>query len=97
MHHFGSPEQVEELLERLADDDEPLTLRLARQPGQKGERWMHLVGGTPVDTPAPTRPDAPIVEPGPSLRDRVAELESRLERLERTISGSSDFGARNSE
>ena len=39
MADFGSLEDVERELDRLAEGDEPLVGRLPRRPGQKEERW----------------------------------------------------------
>jgi uncharacterized protein len=57
MHNFGSLAEVEKALEGLAERDEPLVVRLERQPGQKEARYGQLLGG-PVDA-AYTTPAAP--------------------------------------
>lgn len=90
-HAFDDLDQVEATLEDLADRDEPLVVHLARQPGQKETRWMHLVGG-PVDVdalfdaaPPPQQHDASeLVDQAetPALEARVAELEQRVAALE---------------
>ena len=53
---FGSLEEVERVLDRLADRDDPLVVRLARAPGQKEARFAELLtdhadhaGGHPAD------------------------------------------------
>jgi uncharacterized protein YceH (UPF0502 family) len=51
MHDFASLTEVEEALEGLAARDEPLLVRLERQPGQKEARYAQLLGG-PVDAGA---------------------------------------------
>jgi uncharacterized protein YceH (UPF0502 family) len=51
MHDFGSLSELEETLAGLAARDEPLVVRLDRQPGQKEARYAQLLGG-PVDTAA---------------------------------------------
>jgi len=84
MHGFGSTTEVEEALMHLASGDEPLTVHLARQPGQKEARWTHLVGGEPdVETAVfePTVREAP----SPGLAQRVSDLEDRVARLERLV------------
>ena len=68
-------------LERLIGRDPPLVVRIGRAAGQREDRYMHLLGG-PVsidDLPAPkTRSsDSP---------DRYAELEARIDALEREVS-----------
>src|SRR6267378_257770 len=42
LHPFGSISEVEETLQRLAASPDPLVREIARQPGQKESRWMHL-------------------------------------------------------
>jgi len=43
--HLPTLEETEAVLERLAAREDSLVLRLDRQPGQKDERWVHLLGG----------------------------------------------------
>jgi hypothetical protein len=57
MHDFAGLSEVEEALEGLAAREEPLVVRLERQPGQKEARYAQLLGG-PVDA-AYTTPAAP--------------------------------------
>jgi uncharacterized protein YceH (UPF0502 family) len=57
MHDFAGISEVESTLEELAGRDEPLVVRLERQPGQKEARYAHLLTG-PVDA-AYTTPAAP--------------------------------------
>ena len=84
MHPFDSTSEIEQTLVSLASGDEPLAVRLARQPGQKEARWAHLVGGTP-DSPAfVLEPAAP--EPrGSGPAQRMSDLEERVARLEELL------------
>ncbi len=85
MHPFDTTGDVERTLEQLATGDDPLVVQLARRPGQKESRWAPLVGGPPADdAAAPGRTVTPG-DTGPSLRDRVAELEARVARLEEAL------------
>jgi uncharacterized protein YceH (UPF0502 family) len=85
MRPFATTAEVERLLEALAAEDEPLVSQLERRPGQKESRWTHLVAGPRDESvAAPSRP-AVAVDTGPSLRDRVAELETRVARLEEAL------------
>ncbi len=74
MHEFTSLSEVEEVLEGLAARDEPLVVRLERQPGQKEARYAQLLAGPPdaatAAAPAPSsdrgfgaREDAPLDAP----------------------------------
>lgn len=84
MHDFASTAEVERTLTALAAGDDPLTVQLARQPGQKESRWTHLVGGRPEEPTAVSQP----MDQGaaaPSLAQRVADLEDRVARLEEEL------------
>jgi uncharacterized protein len=77
MHDFGSLAEVEKALESLAERDEPLVVRLERQPGQKEARFAQLLGG-PVDaaytTPAaPGSGEAPAAGTPATLADSSAD------------------------
>ena len=45
MHEFGDLNEVQETLDDLSRRDEPLLVRLERQPGQKEARYAHLLSG----------------------------------------------------
>jgi uncharacterized protein YceH (UPF0502 family) len=64
MHDFASLSEVEETLENLAARDEPLVLRLERQPGQKEARYAQLLSGPP--DAAYTTPAAPASGAAPT-------------------------------
>ncbi len=90
MHDFAGLSEVEEALEGLAARDEPLVVRLVRQPGQKEARYAQLLAG-PVDAAAAAfappadedrAPRADSFTPAPARPDRVAALEARVESLE---------------
>ena len=83
LHHFASNDEVLQTLQRL--DERELAHLLPRRPGQREERWTHLLAEAPTDVPvmvAATDDGAP--EPAP-LERRVAHLEERLDRLERAL------------
>jgi len=65
LHRFA-PGEVEETLEGLAARE--LVERAARRPGEKGERYRHLLGEQ-----AETEP-----QPGRSLEERLARLEEEV-------------------
>jgi uncharacterized protein YceH (UPF0502 family) len=82
-HAFADLGEVDATLERLAARPEPLVVRLARRPGQKDARWMHLLGG-PVDDDMADETSAPA--PTTPRTDRVAELTGRVDALEARVS-----------
>jgi uncharacterized protein len=91
LHPFRSLEEIDTVLNALASRPEPLAVRLTRRPGQKEERYHHLLGGA-IDEDAleielaaasasassSSSSSAARIE---GLEARVAELESVVERL----------------
>ncbi|HVC69430.1 MAG TPA: YceH family protein [Acidimicrobiales bacterium] len=61
MAEFADTRDVESDLEGLARREPPLVRRLLRQPGQKEERYLQLLG-----TPGEQTPDPPSARPVPS-------------------------------
>ncbi|HZT45000.1 MAG TPA: YceH family protein [Gaiellaceae bacterium] len=68
LHRFA-PDEVDETLARLASRE--LVGRAERRPGEKGERYRHLLGEQAEAEPAHA----------PSLEERVARLEAEVARL----------------
>ena len=79
MHPFADLREVEATLDALAARAEPLVIRLSRRPGQKEERYTHLLSG-PIDEAA--YEDEPVSSP---RMDRTAELQSRVDALEARV------------
>ncbi len=75
LHRFESIAEVAETLAALSQRE--LVEQLERRPGQKEERWMQLLGGDIREAAAPEAQS--LQERGD---DRLAEIESRLGRLE---------------
>jgi uncharacterized protein YceH (UPF0502 family) len=48
LHPFASVDEVDRTLAYLAELDDPLVTQLARRPGQKEDRWGHLLAGPPT-------------------------------------------------
>ena len=92
MHRFASLGEVATSLETLIERE--LVARLRRRPGQKEERYTHLLGGdSDGGEAAPALEERPAVvrangDGGASLEERVARLEERLEALERSVGAS---------
>ncbi|HEX6099287.1 MAG TPA: YceH family protein [Thermoanaerobaculia bacterium] len=73
---FDSVAEAEEVLRDMAAHSEPLVKQLPRRPGQKEERWAHLVGGAVVD-------DAPVVHETETVRGEP--LSARVQKLEEQV------------
>lgn len=82
---------VDGVLHRLRNRyDEPYVTRLERQPGQREERWAHLLAGevlaVPEQVPAPSRSGSAerfgaLEAEVASLRAEVAELSATVDKL----------------
>jgi uncharacterized protein YceH (UPF0502 family) len=88
LHHFGGASELHEVLDRLIERE--LVVRLPRRPGQREERYAHLLG-----TDAPEADEAAYAAPAPPDDDRlarlereVAELRAQVEQLRDEVTGS---------
>ncbi|MEM8267388.1 DUF480 domain-containing protein, partial [Morganella morganii] len=52
MHEFSDVSEVEQVLQQLATrEDGPFVVRLAREPGKRESRFMHLFSGQIDEAP----------------------------------------------
>ena len=82
MHRFNDLAEVQSTLQRLIQRDPPLVAMLARQPGTKEARYMHLFFGD-VEPWQPAA--APSTSPISSDGDRISRLESTIGDLQKDI------------
>lgn len=87
MHEFSDMQEVEQTLEGLASrEDGPYVVRLAREPGKRESRYMHLFSGD-VDISVKSSAtdinagDDDLVARVAALEDEVAGLKQRLDAL----------------
>ncbi len=73
MFEFESLDEVQSLLDNLANAEHPYVKQLAKRPGQKEARYVHLLGGTEIA-------DDDYNEPAQAGTN--AELETRLAKVE---------------
>ena len=83
LHAFEASSEVSEKLAQL--DSRELVHLLPRRPGQREERWTHLLAETNAEE---TLPAAPAGEPT-SVERRLQRLEERVLELERRLNESS--------
>jgi len=93
LHRFESLAELQETLDRLAERE--LVAGLARRPGQKEQRFRHLLGADGGEeaaadvSPAPARARAAHGSPpdlgSPELDDRVQEIERQVADLKRAV------------
>jgi uncharacterized protein YceH (UPF0502 family) len=88
LHTFEDNTAALATLDRLAQREEPLVVLLARQPGAREARWMHLLCGPVSEAVA-----ASTVGRGESVREErapvasavIAEMTERMEELEELV------------
>ncbi|MFN6964522.1 MAG: YceH family protein [Pyrinomonadaceae bacterium] len=90
MHDFANLGEAQEVLDRLATRDDPVVVRLERQPGQKDARYAHLLAG-PVDAAAVAQPSRSAGTSGVAaerierLETEIAELRAELAEIRETF------------
>ena len=82
LHEFDDLDDLRYALKRLSEHEPPLVVNLPRQPGQKEERFAHLLSGEPeipaaVSSYSPPRRNEMLI--------RVEALEAKLEVLQEKI------------
>ena len=93
MVDFPDLSEVEEILDKLASREEPIVVKLPKQPGKREARYAHTLCGyvepshhdsAEEEAASPSRSDleARVAE----LEDQVASLSARLETLEQALS-----------
>lgn len=90
LYEFKELTEVEATLEELIrHEQQPLVVRLPRQPGRKESRYAHLLSG-PIEVeaqesePTMTRPEAARVAVR-AENERIARLEAEVEALRREV------------
>ena len=87
MHEFQDMQDVEQTLEGLASrEDGPYAVRLAREPGKRESRYMHLFSGDVESSTLAVESDTPASNDSltarvAALEDEVAGLKQRLDAL----------------
>lgn len=80
MHPFAELSAVEAVLsELMVERDNPLVVKLPRQPGRKEQRYAHLFSGQPEEIVAVEEP------PAEGARLKVAEENERIHLLEQEV------------
>ena len=77
----GDLQAVEDLLQNLMEREEPLVVRLPRQPGRKEHRFAHLLAGPPEIDESSSLPAEPARLQVAAGHDRMTKLEDELAAL----------------
>ena len=87
---FESVDDVESVLAGLAHGPDPFVANIGRASGQSQDRWAHMLGESVPDVnDSPAGPQSPSADRGPTLAQRVEQLEARLAVLEDALGMSS--------
>lgn len=78
LFEFSNLAEVNETLDALISRDEPLVVKLERQPGQKEVRYAHLLSGEVTQAAVSSTANIP-------RGDRIGELENKVEAMQREI------------
>lgn len=87
LHAFTSLTEVDDALSGLRDREEPLVRELPRQPGQKEQRWIHLLGPVAEPVEPVARATATAAEDGEleRLRSELALAREEIARLQQEL------------
>ena len=85
MFDFSSPENLQEKLDQLCAKTHPIILRIPRQPGQREDRYMHLLCGKPDLTAIAAMGGSAKKSASPELEERVEKLEAQVEQLQKLV------------
>ncbi|HEY8460895.1 MAG TPA: YceH family protein [Blastocatellia bacterium] len=82
LRSYESLAEVETLLQGLSLRDNPLVVKLPRQPGSRESRFAHLLGG-PVEMERREAPphQAPSIQQAHAGNDKIAKLEEEISSL----------------
>jgi uncharacterized protein len=81
---FPDAEEVKTVLDRLASREPAMAVRLHRAPGQREERYMHLLCG-PVSLDAAMSMSDSASPSSAGLTERVSQLESLVAQLQEVV------------
>ncbi|HSX84284.1 MAG TPA: YceH family protein [Cellvibrio sp.] len=85
MFDFSSLENLQEKLDQLCAKTHPVIMRIPRQPGQREERYMHLLCGKPDLTAIAAMGSSAKKSASPELEERVEKLEVQVEQLQKLV------------
>jgi hypothetical protein len=82
---FEGIDSLKETLDRLAQRDPPLLLRIARGPGQREDRYRQLISPSAEPEAEPTGVAAAFASGASAFEARIDALEARVAELERRL------------
>ena len=84
MQRFGGLDEVQSTLQRLMQREPRVVKVLARQPGTKEARYMHLLSGDMEDINLAGAP-SPAIANNPADNGRLARLEDEVQKIHKEV------------
>jgi uncharacterized protein YceH (UPF0502 family) len=93
-HSFASVDEVEALLDQMAEQEAAKVVKLPRQPGKREGRYAHLLCGTPalpeadgaLPQPEPARVELEVSQSRmDALDEQLSQLQKRVAAIEKQI------------
>lgn len=82
---FADADEVQGVLDRLASRSPALVVRMQRAPGQREDRYMHLLCGPVAADQSRDADQSPTPKSSAALGERVAQLESLVAQLQEVV------------
>jgi uncharacterized protein YceH (UPF0502 family) len=85
MHSFDTDQEVENILDELCQQNPPMVQRIAKQTGQRDDRFVHLLNGEPDLTAIASKRSHNSVPVSPQSNEQIEALEGRIAELEKKV------------
>jgi uncharacterized protein YceH (UPF0502 family) len=85
MHSFDNDQEVEDILDELCQQNPPMVQRIAKQTGQRDDRFVHLLSGEPDLTAIASKRSQNTVPVSPQSNEQIEALEGRIAELEKKV------------
>jgi uncharacterized protein YceH (UPF0502 family) len=85
MHSFDTDQEVEDILDDLCQQSPPMVQRIAKQTGQRDDRFVHLLCGEPDLTAIASKRSQNSAPVSPQTNQQIEALEGRIAELEKKV------------
>ena len=85
MHSFDDDQEVEDILDELCQQSPPMVQRIAKQTGQRDDRFVHLLCGEPDLTAIASKRSQNSASVSLQSNEQIEALEGRITELEKKV------------
>lgn len=85
MQNFENDQEVEDILNELCHQNPPMIQRVAKQIGQRDDRFVHLLSGEPDLSAIASKRSQNNVNVSPQANKQLEALDARIAELERKV------------